>query len=61
MDQPFDFIVFNNSENSGDQFTDHGGTDLMSFFRDTLNKNIKDRQILLKIEKELMEFVQDES
>lgn len=29
------------------------------FFRDTLNKNPKDRNILLKIEKDLMEFVQE--
>lgn len=46
-------------ENSNEQYTDHGGTDLLSFFKETLNKNIKDRQILLKIEKDLIEFLQD--
>jgi len=31
----------------------------MVFFRDTLNKNPKDRNILLKIEKDLIDFVQE--
>ncbi|KAH8302686.1 hypothetical protein KR044_009533 [Drosophila immigrans] len=53
--------VFRQSENSSEQYTDFGGTDLLTFFRDTLNKNPKDRNILLKIEKDLMEFVQDKS
>jgi len=52
-------LVFRQSENSSEQYTDFGGTDLLTFFRDTLNKNPKDRNILLKIEKDLMEFVQD--
>ncbi|KAH8252097.1 hypothetical protein KR026_003039 [Drosophila bipectinata] len=53
--------VFHQSENSSEQYTDYGGTDLLMFFRDTLNKNPKDRNILLKIEKDLMEFVQENS
>ncbi|XP_075163706.1 R3H domain containing protein encore [Haematobia irritans] len=53
--------VFTNSENSNEQYTDHGGTDLLSFFKETLNKNVKDRQFLLKVEKDLIEFVQEGS
>ncbi|KAH8303841.1 hypothetical protein KR018_011625 [Drosophila ironensis] len=53
--------VFHQSENSSEQYTDYGGTDLLMFFRDTLNKNPKDRNILLKIEKDLMDFVQENS
>ncbi|XP_017058640.2 protein encore isoform X2 [Drosophila ficusphila] len=52
---------FISRENSSEQYTDYGGTDLLLFFRDTLNKNPKDRNILLKIEKDLMEFVQENS
>ncbi|XP_016969143.1 protein encore isoform X2 [Drosophila rhopaloa] len=52
---------FISRENSSEQYTDYGGTDLLVFFRDTLNKNPKDRNILLKIEKDLMEFVQENS
>lgn len=52
-------LVFTNSENSNEQYTDHGGTDLLSFFKETLNKNVKDRQFLLKVEKDLIEFVQE--
>ncbi|XP_017098360.2 protein encore isoform X6 [Drosophila bipectinata] len=52
---------FISRENSSEQYTDYGGTDLLMFFRDTLNKNPKDRNILLKIEKDLMEFVQENS
>ena len=55
----FIFLVFTNSENSNEQYTDHGGTDLLSFFKETLNKNVKDRQFLLKVEKDLIEFVQE--
>ncbi|KAL9911642.1 R3H domain containing protein encore isoform 1-T13 [Glossina fuscipes fuscipes] len=50
---------FISRENSNEQYTDHGGTDLLSFFKETLNKNVKDRQLLLKIEKDLIDFVQD--
>ncbi|XP_039489246.1 protein encore isoform X5 [Drosophila santomea] len=53
--------VFHQSENSSEQYTDYGGTDLLVFFRDTLNKNLKDRNILLKIEKDLIDFVQENS
>nr|XP_036672348.1 protein encore isoform X2 [Drosophila suzukii] len=52
---------FISRENSSEQYTDYGGTDLMVFFRDTLNKNPKDRNILLKIEKDLIDFVQENS
>ncbi|XP_065362350.1 protein encore isoform X4 [Calliphora vicina] len=50
---------FISRENSNEQYTDHGGTDLLSFFKETLNKNVKDRQFLLKVEKDLIEFVQE--
>ncbi|XP_073841640.1 R3H domain containing protein encore isoform X2 [Musca autumnalis] len=52
---------FISRENSNEQYTDHGGTDLLSFFKETLNKNVKDRQFLLKVEKDLIEFVQEGS
>ncbi|XP_039489247.1 protein encore isoform X6 [Drosophila santomea] len=52
---------FISRENSSEQYTDYGGTDLLVFFRDTLNKNLKDRNILLKIEKDLIDFVQENS
>ncbi|KAM7356392.1 R3H domain containing protein encore isoform 2-T9 [Cochliomyia hominivorax] len=50
---------FISRENSNEQYTDYGGTDLLSFFKETLNKNVKDRQFLLKVEKDLIEFVQE--
>lgn len=46
-------------ENSFDQFTDQSGVDLIKFFKETLNKNAKDRSMLLKIEKELYELAID--
>ncbi|KQS43527.1 protein encore isoform X5 [Drosophila erecta] len=52
---------FISRENSSEQYTDYGGTDLLVFFRDTLNKNLKDRNLLLKIEKDLIDFVQENS
>ncbi|XP_054731765.1 protein encore-like isoform X2 [Anastrepha obliqua] len=52
---------FISRENSSEQFTDHGGTDLFSFFKETLNKHPKDRHFLLKVEKDLTEFVQEKS
>ncbi|XP_011186416.3 protein encore isoform X6 [Zeugodacus cucurbitae] len=52
---------FISRENSSEQFTDHGGTDLFSFFKETLNKHPKDRHFLLKVEKDLTEFVLEKS
>lgn len=46
-------------ENSTDHFTDQSGVDLLQFFKITLNKNAKDRYMLLRIEKELAALTQD--
>lgn len=46
-------------DNSFEQFTDQSGVDLIKFFRETLNKNAKDRSMLLKIEKELHDLATD--
>lgn len=46
-------------ENSSDHFTDQSGVDLLQFFKITLNKNAKDRYMLLRIEKELAALAQD--
>lgn len=49
------------SENSTDHFTDQSGVDLLQFFKITLNKNAKDRFMLLRIEKELATLTQDQT
>ncbi|XP_063698227.1 R3H domain-containing protein 2 [Culicoides brevitarsis] len=41
--------------------TDHNGVSLLQFFHETLNKNAKDRNMLLKIEKELYSLATDKS
>ncbi|XP_031619670.1 protein encore isoform X2 [Contarinia nasturtii] len=49
-------------ENSNtDHFTDQSGVDLLQFFKITLNKNAKDRYMLLRVEKELAALAQDQS
>lgn len=45
----------------GEHLTDQNGVDLLQFFKITLNKNTKDRAMLIRIEKELSAFAQDES
>lgn len=47
-------------ENSSEHFTDQSGVDLLQFFKITLNKNAKDRFMLLRIEKELAALTQDQ-
>lgn len=47
-------------ENSTDHFTDQSGVDLLQFFKITLNKNAKDRYMLLRVEKELAALAQDQ-
>lgn len=47
-------------ENATDHFTDQSGVDLLQFFKITLNKNAKDRYMLLRIEKELAALAQDQ-
>ncbi|XP_055686248.1 protein encore isoform X2 [Lutzomyia longipalpis] len=46
-------------DNLAEQYTDQSGVDLIQFFKETLNKNIKDRTMLLRIEKELLALVYD--
>lgn len=50
---------FISRESSCEQYTDHNGISLINFFRETLNKNAKDRNMLLKIEKELYSLASD--
>lgn len=54
----FSFIPI---DSSTEQFTDQSGIDLVQFFKDTLNKNPKDRNTLMKIEKDLIELAHDKS
>uniref|UniRef100_A0A182M516 R3H domain-containing protein n=1 Tax=Anopheles culicifacies TaxID=139723 RepID=A0A182M516_9DIPT len=44
-----------------DPFTDQSGVNLLQFFKETLNKNFKDRNTLMKIEKELLSLAMDRS
>ncbi|XP_035913703.1 protein encore isoform X2 [Anopheles stephensi] len=44
-----------------DPFTDQSGINLIQFFKETLNKNFKDRNMLMKIEKELLSLAMDRS
>lgn len=39
------------------QYTDSSGVDLEEFIAMTLNKNPKDRMMLLKLEQDLTEFI----
>nr|XP_022901766.1 cAMP-regulated phosphoprotein 21 isoform X1 [Onthophagus taurus]XP_022901767.1 cAMP-regulated phosphoprotein 21 isoform X1 [Onthophagus taurus]XP_022901768.1 cAMP-regulated phosphoprotein 21 isoform X1 [Onthophagus taurus] len=41
-------------DNSAEIYTDTTGVNLVKFIQETLNKNMKDRQLLLKIEQELL-------
>lgn len=52
-------VVFTFAESSPEHFTDSNGVDLLQFFKLTLNKNTKDRYMLLRIEKELTGLAQD--
>lgn len=49
------------SDDSFEQYTDSNGTDLLQFFRETLNKNTKDRNTLIRIEKDLLALVLDQT
>lgn len=51
---------YHSAENSTDHFTDQSGVDLLQFFKITLNKNAKDRYMLLRIEKELAALAQEQ-
>ncbi|XP_055603124.1 protein encore isoform X2 [Uranotaenia lowii] len=52
---------FLSRDNSCEQFTDQSGVNLIQFFKETLNKNFKDRNMLMKIEKELLALAMDRS
>lgn len=56
-----DYTAQDCSGGAGEHFTDQNGVDLLQFFKITLNKNTKDRSMLLRIEKELTSLTQDES
>lgn len=56
-----DYTTQDGSGSVGEHFTDQNGVDLLQFFKITLNKNTKDRSMLLRIEKELASLTQDES
>lgn len=47
-------------DGSIEYYTDQSGVDLLQFFKNTLNKNSKDRHMLLRIERELSALAQDE-
>jgi len=46
-------------DSSTEQYTDSTGVDLQQFIMDTLNRNQKDRILLLKIEQELVNLAKD--
>lgn len=51
---------FISRDSSSEQFvTDQSGVDLVQFFKETLNKNAKDRNMLIKIERELCSLASD--
>jgi encore-like protein len=52
---------FISRDSSSEQFTDQSGIDLVQFFKETLNKNAKDRNMLMKIERDLMSLATENS
>jgi hypothetical protein len=52
-------ILFGCVDSSTEQYTDGTGVDLQQFIADTLNRNQKDRILLLKIEQELVGLAKD--
>lgn len=55
------FYLFVASDDSFEQYTDWIGVDLLEFFKETLNKNTKDRNTLIRIEKDLLSLATDQS
>lgn len=47
------------TDSSTELYTDSTGIDLEQFIAETINRNQKDRTVLLKIEKDLIEFAKD--
>lgn len=52
---------FISRDSSSEQFVDQNGIDLVQFFKETLNKNAKDRNMLLKIERDLISLAVDQA
>lgn len=52
---------FISRDSSSEQFVDQNGIDLVQFFKETLNKNAKDRNMLMKIERELIQLAVDQT
>lgn len=52
-------FLFGYADSSTEQYTDSTGVDLQQFIMDTLNRNQKDRILLLKIEQELVNLAKD--
>lgn len=50
-------IVF--ADSSSEQYTDQTGIDLDQFIAETLNRNAKDRALMLRIEQELVNLAKD--
>jgi hypothetical protein len=55
------FFLFPFTDSSTEQFTDQSGVDLVQFFKETLNKNSKDRTMLISIENDLLALASDET
>lgn len=52
---------FISRDSSSEQFVDQNGIDLVQFFKETLNKNAKDRNMLMKIERDLLQLAVDQT
>lgn len=53
---------FISRDSSSEQFVDqNNGIDLVQFFKETLNKNAKDRNMLMKIERDLIQLAVDQT
>ena len=52
-------VFFCYLDSSTELYTDSTGIDLEQFIAETINRNQKDRTVLLKIEKDLIEFAKD--
>lgn len=52
---------FISRDSSSEQFVDQNGIDLVQFFKETLNKNAKDRTMLMKIERDMLQLSVDQT
>jgi len=52
-------VLYLLADSSTELYTDSTGIDLEQFIAETINRNHKDRTVLLKIEKDLIEFAKD--